>query len=94
MTKEKIREVLALYQELFKQLEVNKLEIIKYKFSGSEEEICDACIYNHCYWMLDEIEKFLQEDRIEKAMRWLGFIQGVFWSKHVFTIKQLTDHNR
>ncbi len=29
-----------------------------------------------------------------KAMRWLGFIQGVFWSMGEYTIEQLKEHNK
>jgi hypothetical protein len=41
--------------------------------------------------MLNKIQAF---DSVNKAMRWLGFIQGVFWSEDVFSIDQLKNHNR
>ena len=30
----------------------------------------------------------------EKFMRWLGFVQGVFYSTGVYTIEQMKAHNR
>jgi hypothetical protein len=30
----------------------------------------------------------------DKLMRWLGFVQGVYWSDGTFTIDQMRDHNR
>jgi len=32
--------------------------------------------------------------RVEKAMRWLGFVQGVLFCFNDFTIDQLKDHSR
>jgi len=36
----------------------------------------------------------IDEGRIEKAMRWLGFIQGVLWSIGDFTVDELRTHSR
>ena len=32
--------------------------------------------------------------RREKFMRWLGFVQGVFWCRSVYTIEEMKQHNR
>lgn len=48
----------------------------------------------HTEWMLRQIPKFLKEKRREKVNRWLGFIQGVLWSKNVYTLEEMKDHNR
>lgn len=45
----------------------------------------------HC---LDEIEAFVREGRLEKAFRWLGFVQGVLWACRVYDINELKSHNR
>jgi hypothetical protein len=42
----------------------------------------------HLVWMCEEVPKFLDEGRIEKAMRWLGFIQGVIVAKKLITIEE------
>jgi len=38
-------------------------------------------------------EKGVPRD-IEKAMRWLGFVQGVLWLHGDFTLDQMREHNR
>jgi hypothetical protein len=45
----------------------------------------------HLEWMLDEIPKI--EDA-EKRARWIGFVQGHFWTLGVFTIDQMRAHVR
>lgn len=44
--------------------------------------------------MLPLTNEFAQDGRIEKAFRWLGFIQGVLWCEGIFTIEEMKDHNR
>ena len=48
----------------------------------------------HCKNMLPKMSQFLEENRIEKFFRWLGFVQGVLWSERLYTIEELKDHNR
>ncbi len=48
----------------------------------------------HAKWMLDKIEEFVAEDELGKANRWLGFVQGIFYSFGTYTINQMRDHNR
>ena len=48
----------------------------------------------HCVLMLDQIEDFARAGRLEKACRWLGFVQGFFWSTGRFTLDELKNHNR
>lgn len=52
----------------------------------------DAC--RHILYMISRIEEFLNENRLDKANRWLGFIQGCLWSFGDFVLKDLKDHNR
>ena len=40
------------------------------------------------------IEFFYDFDRREKAMRWLGFIQGVLYCNGIYTIPELKQHSR
>jgi len=48
----------------------------------------------HLLYMCEEIPKFIDEGKIEKSMRWLGFLQGVFCEHGYYTIDQLKEHNR
>lgn len=48
----------------------------------------------HCHWMLDEIERFLTEGRLDKVFRWLGFIQGCLWKVEIYTLEDMKNHNQ
>ncbi len=48
----------------------------------------------HLFYMLDQMEKFLNEGRTEKAYGWLCFIQGVCWTPGCQTLKELKNLNR
>ncbi len=50
--------------------------------------------YRHIRTMIPKTRDFLEEGRTEKAMRWLGFIQGALWVKSDFDISSLRSHNR
>jgi hypothetical protein len=57
----------------------------------TSRDIPATVVLAHLYYMLDEIEKM--EDA-EKAMRWLGWIQGVMWSHKIASLKELRDSTR
>lgn len=48
----------------------------------------------HLRYMITEMRGFIVQGRTEKAMRWLGFLQGVLWALGVFSIDELKDHSR
>jgi hypothetical protein len=48
----------------------------------------------HVLWMCGSIRELLNEGRIEKSMRWLGFVQAVLWCFGLATIDELKDDNR
>jgi len=43
----------------------------------------------HLLWMCQTIRVFVAEGRREKAMRWLGFVQGALWAKALVSIDHL-----
>jgi hypothetical protein len=47
----------------------------------------------HVEWMTHEALGFIKEGRLDKANRWLGFIQGVLWSQGIRTIDQMRQDN-
>lgn len=49
---------------------------------------------DHVLGMLPKVRAFLDEGRVEKAMRWLGFVQGWLWAIGRYTVPELADHNR
>ncbi len=44
--------------------------------------------------MLGEMDKFLDEGRMEKFFRWLGFVQGFCWGYGYQALKELKDLNK
>lgn len=38
--------------------------------------------------------QFARDGRLEKAFRWLGFMQGVLWAEGIYSINELKNHNR
>lgn len=48
----------------------------------------------HLVWMADVIEhEFIPIGKLEKAFRWLGFIQGSLWGMHLTTIEDAKKAN-
>lgn len=49
---------------------------------------------DHIRQMIPQVQEFIRQGRMEKAFRWLGFIQGTFWVIGVYSIQEMKDHNR
>lgn len=89
MTKEKVLEVIERYRALFRNL-------------GVPEKRCDPTTHitdkekalAHLHQMLDTMVEFLKHDKLGKAFRWLGFIQGALWVLQIHTLDELKDHSR
>lgn len=89
MTKAKIREVLNIYKE-----ELVRRNFSRHEFSHDKTLHSRIDSLQHVFAMIDKIEEFLEEDRMEKVFRWLGFIQGCLWASGLYTIKELKNHSR
>ncbi len=85
----KIREIISIYRKYLKEWPVVPRDLPHNLRAPSS-----LGAYAHCLGMLDKMEKFLEEGRFEKAMRWLGFIQGVFWCTGAFSLEELMNHSR
>lgn len=49
----------------------------------------------HMAWMCQEcLTNFIPNGRIEKAMRWLGYVQGVMVARGLITLSKIMAHNR
>ena len=48
----------------------------------------------HLVYMIEKMSDKKQDFSEGKTNRWLGFIQGVLWHHHIFTIDQMREHNR
>ena len=89
MNARKVREVLVIYRTKFEEL-----GILLRKLPHNELLKTDNDYLAHCYGMLDEMEVFMQEGRMEKVFRWLGFIQGCLYTTGVYTLEEMQNHNR
>lgn len=89
MNEEKAREILGIYRKKFEELGVPKRKFLPNEFSKTDRDFLA-----HCHAMLDEMEVFIQEGRMEKVFRWLGFIQGCLWRIGIYNIEEMKNHNR
>ena len=94
MTKDRIRKMAEYYGACLLGYESRKYKSDKkINFSFNDKGGREA-VFGHLQFMIGEIKVFLEQDRIEKALRWLGFIQGCLWMAGVCSIDQLREHNR
>jgi len=92
MTPEKVIEVLAslkdtLLCELLDGTPPEQLDAEDYK--NSIEFVSEDRAIQHFAWMCDEATKLVQQGRMEKAMRWLGFINGGVWMCGLLTLDEV-----
>ncbi|HUQ29939.1 MAG TPA: hypothetical protein VM103_00235 [Candidatus Paceibacterota bacterium] len=67
--------------------------VIPARMNPALEHASDATWLAHVLYMCDEISKFINEDRLGKAMRWLGFAQGVLSARFGVTIQAMKELN-
>ena len=105
MSPEKLQKVLETYCERLNEYPPVNREDIRLEQSNHFGN-CEILCYIH--WMCDACRKILDNalipdghsapiidlTEIEKAMRWLGFIQGVLWICGIYTIDEMREHNR
>ncbi|MDP3947199.1 MAG: hypothetical protein Q8Q41_00715 [bacterium] len=89
MTKDKVRQVIGIYRRYFESRGIGRRAMPHDMVPKTREEALE-----HCHSMLDKMEEFVNENRLDKAFRWLGFIQGCLWVHAVHTLDELMDHNR
>ena len=57
--------------------------------------------FHYVYMILDQMKLFVQEaqkdhreNTVDKVFYCLGFIQGLLWSRGVYTLNEIEGHNR
>lgn len=85
----KCLEALKVYRGLFESRGIDKIDY-------PHKEILNGVQHGleHCHGMLDKMREFIQEGRMEKFFRWLGFVQGVLWASGIYPLEDLKNHNR
>lgn len=48
----------------------------------------------HLLFMTEKVKDFIAEDRLDKSMRWLSFVQGCLWILGVLSIHDGQEQNR
>lgn len=91
MTHEKVKQVTAKYRERFQNMGVKPASYAHDRPIRNDERVRSL---DHCMGMLNQIDDFVNEGRLEKAFRWLGFVQGVLWSNGMFSLDDLKNDNR
>lgn len=89
MNARKILEVIRIYRDYLKGKGIAAMDFPEDRMLRYQEDGLA-----HCYGMLDKMEGFIKEGRIEKAFRWLGFVQGGLWFAGQFPLKAFKNHNR
>lgn len=104
MTPQKVVGVLKQYEEFLRN---NLYEPVRgptnlYFGPTAPEELQHDNMHNHLLWMCVEAQKFLMpevgeaaiaQSKVEKAMRWLGFIQGGLVCLGDLTIDEAKEDN-
>jgi hypothetical protein len=89
MNAAQLQKVIAKYRDKFKELGIEKIDYPHAILLDSQKHGLE-----HCHGMLDQMEVFIDQGRLEKVFRWLGFIQCMLWSARVYVMNDLKDHNR
>ena len=80
MTGEKVKEVTKIYETKLTKL-------------LSTERWDENQQLKHLVEMCEKTRGFVDEKRMDKAFRWLGFIQGALWSNGIYTLEEMKRHN-
>jgi hypothetical protein len=81
-------------KELLNVVQILSKELDNFLSSHPTHPTRDYPNLPHLSWMLDQIPDFLLEGKREKAMRWLGFVQGALWWLGMMTIDELKNMNK
>jgi hypothetical protein len=90
MTREDIKYLIGIYKIIFRDYTPKKINENMYISFDVNKEI----VFSHLRYMMDEIDRFVDEGRLDKAFRWLGFIQGVLFYKGYYSLHDLKLHNK
>jgi|SRR3989338_4031467 len=94
MNNQKVLEVIAIYRAYFEERNIHKIDFPHTLSLANYGDQAKEMALSHCHGMLDQMESFVAEGRMEKTFRWLGFIQGVLWLTGCYTLEELKNQNR
>ncbi len=96
MTDDKVKSVFKKYLNLMEaeDPQVSAAQFPEELTKIGSAEIEDCAWRAHFKFMCVEGQKFVDEGRRDKAMRWLGFLQGVLWECGHRTLDELKNDSR
>lgn len=94
MSKAKVSEVIGVYRQKFVGMGIKKIKHSHNEPLSGFFRTMRMRALAHCHQMLDTMDSFVDEDRMGKAYRWLGFVQGVLWALGVYRLEDLMNHSR
>lgn len=93
MTDEHILMICAKYAEQLRDMGCPPMrEVVN--FHGVDRDAFKIFALRHCAYMVQRITEQVEAGQREKAMRWLGFIQGVFYAVGYASVEDMKDMNR
>lgn len=88
MTAAHILEVLKIYEEGLGSIAPIRAE---YTVRFPTQKVA----LHHARFMCGEIKRLVvEEQKLDKAQRWLGFLQGILWTHGIYSIEDMRNHNR
>lgn len=87
MTPEKIIEIVDRYSDEFQKNGIAPARSVDPRMPD------DVTRLRHASWMCLEVVRMVADGKVEKAMRWLGFVQGAMWSTGFRTIDEMRHDN-
>ncbi|MGE0366986.1 MAG: hypothetical protein AB7Q00_14760 [Phycisphaerales bacterium] len=93
MTPDQVRHAVMRYYREIGRINGQRLEQCKHSYLAGIRIPRDM-ILAHLRWMCIVVNREHAHDNIEKAMRWLGFIQGALWALGIKTIEDLKEDNK
>jgi hypothetical protein len=94
LTSEKLISVFEFYRDELAKKGIAAEQLKDEDYHAKASDLLVSTHLGHVAWMCDAAIGFVQEDRIEKAMRWLGYVQGVLYIAGEYTLDDLKNHSR
>ncbi len=91
MTDEQVKLVVTAYQA---RLTREGYQPVQIDFDRTTASFPRSRQLEHVAWMCGGVLEALGAGDHEKAMRWLGFAQGVLWAQGVYAVAEMREQNR
>ncbi len=94
MERDQILSLLNTYEGGLKVLGATPIRFDKEAKMNTNKKGRRKDVLNHICYMVGEIRIFIENNKMEKANRWLGFVQACIWNLGYATLGELRTDNR